>query len=218
MSTSADDSKKREHDFHSDDGDSGPESGDGLHSDDDGSAQGIRKSHSPMPTFVPYSEKQRLRLTTFNGAIAGPSQTLKLETADEDDVIDSMSSYQDLKYLVKSLRKASSQSWVVFLNAKWSASRRKSFLQWTTETLGFSCRLGGMSTAFIQVSKKRGPELLELLELSLEACKERGINSKTPTNGDETNNNNKTQFDFSGMQPVASAAKVSNSFAMTPKE
>lgn len=206
--------KKREMDMQSDDDfDSGPESKDGMEdSGDDASIERGFKARSPMPTFVPYSQKYQRRVTTFDGAIFAVSETLNPETANADDVIDSMSSYQDLKFLIKKLKKESGgnrQSWHIAPPVAWATSRRGSFFHWATKSLGFTFRSGGMSVSYIQISNAKGTGILKLLESTLTVCKERGL-GKTPTNACD----NTQHFDFSD----AKTPQGSKVLTMTPKE
>jgi hypothetical protein len=68
-----------------------------------------------------------------------------------------------------------------------------------------------MSVSYIQISKTKGEGILELLESTLAACKERGMGTNTPTNAC----GKKQQFDFSGARQPAS---VSKTLTLTPKE
>ena len=218
MFPSTENNKKRDLEFHSDDGESGYDTEDRINSGDDASVESFGNARSPMPTFVPFSQKQKRRATTFNGAHYGSSQVLTPKTADVDDIIESMSSYSDLRFLVKSMRKESSsanrQSWMVALPVSWVASRRSKFVQWTTRSLGFSFRSGGMSVTYIQISKMKGNALLQLLESATSACKERGLGTKTPANvvGD------KQHFDFSCMQNAHQPSSVTRTLTLTPNE
>jgi hypothetical protein len=211
--------KKRATEIASDDGESSEqETVDGDDSGDDASVESVGDRRSPMPSFVPYSRVQQQQSSVRKSVdiYFGSPKLLEPTTAQVSDVIDSMSSCQDLKFLTRSLRKengGSRQSWHVAPPVSWIATRRSSFFCWTTRSLGFTFRAGGMSVSYIQISKTRGASLLELLDSALSECKERGIGTKTPNNarGDEQH------FNFAGVQGMqrASAAKA---LTLTPKE
>jgi hypothetical protein len=209
---------QREMDIASDDGDSGPER-DGGDSGDDASVECVGNKRSPMPTFVPYEQRQNMSFSsvaTFSDALM-KSCALLPESADVDDVISSMSSYSDLRFLTKSLRRereGSRVSWNLALPIAWDASRRTSFIQWTTRSLGFTLRAAGGSVTFFQISKSKGAGILKLLESTVSACKERGIGAKSPTNAIVNDN----QFTFVGLQGLGQPASATKTLAMTPKE
>jgi hypothetical protein len=209
---------QREMDIASDDGDSGPER-DGGDSGDDASVESVGNKRSPMPTFVPYEQRQNMSFSsvaTFSDALM-ETYALQPESADVDDVISSMSSYPDLRFLTKSLRRereGSRVSWNLALPIAWDASRRTSFIQWTTRSLGFTLRAAGGSVTFFQISKSKGAGILKLLESTVSACKERGIGVKSPTNAIVNDN----QFTFVGVQGLGQPASATKTLAMTPKE
>jgi hypothetical protein len=92
-------------------------------------------------------------------------------------VFDSMSSYDDLKYLVKELRRLKSgktftsfgafKTWAIPLPHSWSSERRYSFVNWATRDLGFHLRNGGRSVIFLQTQSSTGLALLQTLEMAL---------------------------------------------------
>lgn len=169
----------------SDDGESGPDSRDGMESDDDVSMDGLTKMRSPVPTFVPFEQRQKMHssMTTFLDTSLRET-TLHPDTANVDDVIKSMPSYQDLKYLTKRLRgqREGSVCWHVALPNAWGDAQRRGFIHWITIYLGFTHRKAGAQAAYFQIPKSKGTGILKLLEASLATCKERGIGTKSPTN------------------------------------
>ena len=104
---------------------------------------------------------------------------------DEDEpskmkrVFESMSSYEDLKFLTLALRQQNRRhcSTVVFgagdiwkvappVN-QWTSQRRVAFTAWAKMRLGFTIRSAGMGFTYVQISKARGLELLGTLEAAL---------------------------------------------------
>ena len=120
---------------------------------------------------------------------------LSAPTAQEQkgEIFDRMSSYEDLKFLIKALRKeASGQhlsgslgSWTVAPPTAWHSSRRAAFLQWTLSEFQFAVRPLGNSVNVLQISKTSGQKVLEQLEEALIAYKEQTCvqqqRDKTPT-------------------------------------
>ena len=104
-------------------------------------------------------------------------------------VFDSMSSYDDLKYLVKELRRLKSgktftsfgafKNWTVPLLHSWSSERRYGFITWTTRDLGFRLRTGGSSVLFLQIHSSSGLEVLRSLEIALLEHKKRQVSQRT---------------------------------------
>ena len=92
-------------------------------------------------------------------------------------VFDTMSSYQDLEFLIKELRKESKQRPKIFGSSdiwkvappvnKWTTQRRASFTAWAKDHLGFTVRSMGMGITYVQISKTRGTAVLETLEAAL---------------------------------------------------
>jgi hypothetical protein len=171
----------------SDDGESAPDSRDGMESGDEVSLDDLMKMRSPGPTFVPFEQRQK-----WNSSMSVFLDTSIRETilhpdkADVDDVINSMTSFQDLKYLTKRLRgqREGSVCWHVALPNAWGDAQRRGFIHWITTYLGFTHRKAGAQAAYFQIPQSKGIGILKLLESSLTACKERGIGTKSPTNAD----------------------------------
>lgn len=172
-------------DIASDDGESGVDSRDGMDSGDDVSVDGHKNRRSPVPTFVPFEQRQKRKssMPTFPDTSI-PETALHSGTASVDDVIASMPSYNDLKYLTTRLRgqRQGSVCWHVALPSTWNEARRRGFIQWITVSLGFTHRKAGAQAAYFQIPKSKGTSILKLLDSSMAACKERGIGSKSPAN------------------------------------
>ena len=167
----------------SDDGESGPDSG--MDSGDDISLDGTKNRRSPVPTFVPFEQRQMQRSSVPTFPDKSIRETaLDLDTADVDDIIESMPSYNDLKYLTTRLcgQREGSVCWHVALPNAWKEARRKTFIYWITASLGFTHRKAGAQAAYFQIPKSKGTGILGLLESTVAACKERGIGSKSPIN------------------------------------
>lgn len=169
----------------SDDGDSAPESHDGLDSDDDIHVDKGMHRRSAAPTFVPFEQRQKNRsaIPRPSGPMVQPTP-ISQEKNEVDQVLRTMSSFQDLRFLTKTMRRekeVSRVSWHVALPIAWSGSRRAACIQWATNSLGFTLRAAGGQVAFLQISKSKGETILKVLEESLTACKERGIDSRSPS-------------------------------------
>ena len=87
-----------------------------------------------------------------------------------------MSSYEDLKFLIRELRKedrrhnstfGTGDMWKVAPPVNWSSQRRGAFTGWTKGHLGFQVRSAGMGFIFVQIVKDRGTQVLETLEAAL---------------------------------------------------
>lgn len=201
---------QRETEIQTDDGESLNDTRDDD-SGDDASMESLEKT--PVP-FTSNANAIKRRSSSFFGEEVLPiGDVLEPGKADANDVIESMPSYQDLRFLVRSLRKekaGSRLSWHVAPPVSWNASRRASFFNWTTQSLGFSFRAGGMAIAYLQISKKKGAGILTLLESAQALWKARGLGEKTPH---ETSQ--KPKFVFSNSKLTASVTKT---LSWTPKE
>jgi hypothetical protein len=166
----------------SDDG-TNDESG-GEESGDEAGVESIETTRPPIPTFVPFSHKKRGALSG-TVVVASPRITNLIGTkaSNVDDVIKSMSSYDDLKFITKTLRRersCCSQSWYVAPPSKWVQDRRAAFFHWTTRSLGFTYRSGGNAVSYVQVSQTKGMEILKVLEETLTQHKEKCKAAETP--------------------------------------
>ena len=117
-----------------------------------------------------------------------PQSNSTQENKDSPDFIfETMSSYEDLKFLIKALRKESNgklamssfggvDSWNVPPPNAWSSERRSAFFQWTKTHLGFTVRaVGGAALTYLQIPRSKGVTVLENLEAALVQYKEQCI-------------------------------------------
>ncbi|CAJ1903870.1 unnamed protein product [Cylindrotheca closterium] len=173
-------------------------------STDDVSVDSQMEAKTPMNDLSHYG----------NHSIGGLSpDLLDVRNAGPDDIISTMSSYQDLRFLVRSLRKEKSNSrtsWHVAPPVQWESQRRQAFLYWATRTLGFSFRSGGMAITYMQISKAKGAEILELLEMAVTSWKEQGFAEQTPLESSK-----KLKFTFSSVNKTLGTPRA---LALTPKE
>lgn len=166
-------------DIASDDGDSGEEI---MDSSDDLSIENKRMRRSPVPTFVPFHQRQKKypsTATSNDARTKGAART----TGRPEDVIESMTSYHDLKFLAKKLKAERDVSHInlcVPLPVEWQSQRRADVIRWGTNHLGFKLFSGGAQMVYLQISKSKGVTLLKLLEESIAECKEQGLARKTP--------------------------------------
>jgi hypothetical protein len=116
----------------------------------------------------------------------GKQQSIKSDESagNGDDIFETMSSYQDLKFLIKTLREeakgrcAMGNSWNVAPPAGWTSSRRGAFFQWTTRHLGFDVRATGGAFNYLQISRTRGAEVLSKLEEALISYKQKEVDKQ----------------------------------------
>lgn len=193
-------------DMVSDDGDSGAE----ADSSDDLSIENKRLRRSPVPTFVPFHQRQKT-YASARVAASKPPKAVVRSSARPEDVIESMPSYNDLKFLAKKLKKERVYSQVnlcVPLPTEWTSHHRADFIQWGTNHLGFKVNSGGAQLVYLQISKSKGITLLQLLEDSVAFCKEQGLARKTPKH---PSSGAKDLFNL-GFTPISNVAPK------TPKE
>jgi hypothetical protein len=116
----------------------------------------------------------------------GPTPRLEPEKASVDDVINSMPSYDHLKFLVGRLGPASKIAYGTSLmtfaltSTDFGREQREGFIQWTMTTLGFQYRISGNRVVFISIPKERGFILLKLLNKAVRECRDRGVGGATP--------------------------------------
>jgi hypothetical protein len=190
MDIASDDGGKTDPESQDGDGDSG----------DDASVESVGCLRSAIPSFASHPSKQRRRssLGGLDNPMFGSVSKMAPEENLEDtgsDILGSMPSEKDLKFLIKTMRKEkngrSHQSWHVAPPLAWESERRAKFFQWTTRSLGFTMRAGGVAVAFLQIPKTKGADVLELLESAYTSHKaiaqgQENIASNqecTPTNG-----------------------------------
>jgi hypothetical protein len=127
--------------------------------------------------------------TVFGGAEMNQSKAI--DPLDPTLIFETMSDYEDLKFLIKALRKEKNGSafasfgttttWTIAPPSAWDSRRRTAFLQWANRGLGFSLRAGGGTVAFLQTTVAKGGIVLESLEAALIAHKANAPpNSKVP--------------------------------------
>ena len=159
------------------------DSDDGISGDDD-SVSGNSDNDENMlispalPTFVPFSQKKNRTFATTPGPRIANSISV-------EDVIKSMTSYEDLKFIVNELRKESKgncPSWYVAPHNKWEQTRRVPFLKWIKQSLGFVLRVAGNQVSIAQISKTKGKERLKILEEVLKNHKGKCRTALTPGN------------------------------------
>ena len=90
-------------------------------------------------------------------------------------VLATMPSIDDLTFLIDELKDEERRSRRVIVGAgdmwkiapplqQWTSHRRTTFIHWAKVSLGFIVRSAGMGYMFVQIHKKRGLQLVELLE------------------------------------------------------
>ena len=110
----------------------------------------------------------------------------------KNNIFDTMSSYEDLKFLVKELRRWSggklhasfgglSKNCTVVPPNAWPSARRSAFVEWTTIQLGFSHRCCGGGVNYLQIGASKAKELQRDLEKSLLEYKEKSKKQKSKT-------------------------------------
>jgi hypothetical protein len=132
--------------------------------------------HSPHTSFREDEDEDDLHPSapsTFSASVE------PILTNPDDQLFATMSSYDDLKYIIRCLRKETKlfgkESWTVSPQLSWTNVRRSAFLCWTTRTLGFTLRAIGNSATYLSISKAKGQELKERLESALLAYKQKEI-------------------------------------------
>jgi hypothetical protein len=119
---------------------------------------------------------------TFEEAIFAPVE-LKQGTRVHDQVFSNMSSYEDLKFLIRELRKWNSGKQTVVFGTirrlctivppkQWGHERKLAFHEWATTHLGFCHRSGGGMVSYLQTSQSNGRQVLKTLEAALLSHKE----------------------------------------------
>jgi hypothetical protein len=219
---STEEKKSRAMDIASDDG-GDSDTRDGDDSGGDASVESVGNSRSAIPSFGAHPQQLRSSLG-LNDSIFGSSRTIEpIESLNEGYVLDSMSSYPDLKFLIKTLRKEQggrNMSWHVAPPTLWDTTRRASFFQWTTKSLGFTLRAGGINLSYLQISKAKGADVLKLLESSMVSYKSQGL-GKTVVDPAATPANAKHQMmdiTSSSKKPPVESAVTMFAFQSEPKE
>jgi hypothetical protein len=125
----------------------------------------------------------------FESSVFGAARAHETKVLSNEGIVDSMPSAEDLKFLIKNLRKSQKgastmfgkqSTWTVSLPSQWASERRAKVLQWASQDLGFSMRTGGPSVVFLNVSASRAPGLLSQLESAFGFHRERSPTGKLP--------------------------------------
>ncbi len=135
--------------------DASPDSSFADENDDDGTT-------GMIPSRVPS--------TTANVWAVEENVDTKLER-----VLETMPSIDDLTFLINELKNEERRNRNVMVGAgdmwkiapplqQWTSHRRTTFIHWATTSLGFIVRSAGMGYMFVIIHKKRGLQLMELLE------------------------------------------------------
>ena len=138
------------------------------------------------PTPLPLNRLRLRRMSavenfTFEEAIFAPVEVNPGKDA-HSRVFETMSSYEDLKFLIRELRRWNSGKQVMTFGMRmictvvpprqWSHERKAGFKSWTTSHLGFYQRSGGGMVSYLQTTKSKGQEALKELEAALLSYKE----------------------------------------------
>ncbi|GKY96432.1 hypothetical protein MPSEU_000602700 [Mayamaea pseudoterrestris] len=144
----------------------------------------------------------------------------------EQDVLESMSSYRHLRFLIKALRSEAKRvpptfggrtSWTVAPSGMWNPARRVAFYEWATVKLGFTLRAIGNSASFLQISAPRGAAVLEKLTKALQVYKETELGKKRASGA---HGNDRVTFNlmdrFNGRRPSITQLRRRSSMSMLP--
>jgi hypothetical protein len=129
-------------------------------------------SDSDVSTDVECSPDPRLAPTDNRGT---ERKILQPENATVEDVLETMTSEEDLRYLVRAMTKernhpsCSKKLWQVALASSWTSDRRDAILFWATENLGFKYTCAGGGVYIMQILSVKGAPLLILFQKAIEA-------------------------------------------------
>ena len=136
-------------------------------------------------------------------------------SGEEDDPLSTISSYDDLKYMIKALRKWSRgknfatfgvmRGCTIVMPNTWDSSRKAAFMRWATNGLGFNLRPGGSGVAFFQTTADKGTAILQDLEAKLVAHKSK-MGKSCPTRTADTNKE-EAQLVFIASAPLVKASR-----------
>ena len=135
---------------------------------------------------------------SFEDAIFAPVESIKMERdeviaapeIDNDNTIfNTMSSYEDLKFLIKELRRWSSgkqlhasfginKNCTVVPPNSWPSARRASFVEWATFHLGFCHKCCGGTVVYLQINESNAKQVQNDLEKALLEYKETSKNNR----------------------------------------
>lgn len=171
--------RRKQADIDSDDGVDN-DSDDGMLSDDKSCEStgfeydGFNSKAAPAANVSrPPRTIRRSSSNNFEESVFGAARTLETKVLSNEGIVQSMPSVEDLKFLIKNLRKSKKgaattfgkiTTWTVSLPSQWPSERRAKVLHWSTQDLGFSMRTGGPSVVFLNIASSRAPELLSQLE------------------------------------------------------
>jgi len=144
---------------------------------------------SDESSFMPPLNVRRSASKKFEDCVFGVSGRKSVKLS-ESDILRTMPSYENLKFLIRRLRTekkgsvissfGKKNSWAIAPLGSWSPDLRVAFLQWGTKVLGFTVRSGGGSIAYLQISSTKGLELLDTLEAALKEHRETNGKAKAP--------------------------------------
>lgn len=142
----------------------------------------------PTANILPPTRPRRMSSIddAFSEAIFEP---VEIAANHHSRIFKHMSSYEDLKFLIRELRKwKSGKQLVAFGMSKtctivppkaWKHERKTNFIFWATTKLGFCQRCGGGIVTYIQTTQAKGLQILKDLENALlsykESCKNEEI-------------------------------------------
>lgn len=130
----------------------------------------------PSGVARPPQRFRRSSSDNFEEFVFGAASALGDKVLSDEGILQSMPSVEDLKFIIKNLRKAKKgagttfgmiTTWTVSLPRQWTSDRRAKVLHWSTQELGFSMRTGGPCVVFLNVAASKAPTLLSLLESAL---------------------------------------------------
>ncbi|KAG7361353.1 protein kinase domain containing protein [Nitzschia inconspicua] len=137
-----------------------------LSSDDDAMLSDSEPSRSTTCT------EDGMMATT--NKIAPDRKILQPGNATVNDVLQTMSSEMDVRFLYRAMAKEKNQPnrsqklWNVALAKSWTTERRNAFLHWATHILGFRYAHAGENVYILQILSNKGRPLLELLQKVVE--------------------------------------------------
>jgi hypothetical protein len=92
-----------------------------------------------------------------------------------DFILDNMTTFDDLKYLLKMLQNQSkmqisfgTNSWTVTPRSSWPQSRSSDFIKWARVQFGFASHSIDGSTSYLQIQKTHGRQLIQQLEAAVQ--------------------------------------------------
>lgn len=99
-----------------------------------------------------------------------------------NEILASMTSLEDLDFLIKSLEKSKkkpsffgSNLWTVIPDKAWHTARRSAFVKWLTESLHFAVDHIGNGLSTLRIPSNKGRELLDRLKLSKEEYRDKSF-------------------------------------------